>query len=102
MKALPLNSSHETGRIVGLDRLGDRLNLGSIVRIIHDGAIFAALLVILGAFVIGYALGHEYRGGHVGIGTWHGTAQRNIAAAMVVATEGLDDPGCGPFTSGRN
>ena len=48
------------------------------------------LLVILGAFVIGYALGREYRGGHVVLGL--GAAQRNIAAALVVATQGLNDP----------
>lgn len=66
-------------------------NLGNIVRFIDDGAIFAPLLLILGAFVIGYAFGREYRGGHVVLGL--GTAQRNVAAAMVVATEGLDEPG---------
>jgi BASS family bile acid:Na+ symporter len=65
-------------------------NLGGIVRVINDGAIFAPLLVILGAFVIGYALGREYRGGHVVLGL--GAAQRNIAAALVVATQGLNDP----------
>jgi BASS family bile acid:Na+ symporter len=61
--------------------------IGSIVR---EGAIFAPVCLILGAFVLGYAFGREYRGGHVVLGL--GTAQRNIAAATVVATQGLDDP----------
>lgn len=61
-----------------------------IVELLRSGAILAPLLLILGAFVIGYALGREYRGGHVVLGL--GSAQRNIAAAMVVATQGLHDP----------
>jgi bile acid:Na+ symporter, BASS family len=64
-------------------------NLGAIVRIIDRGAILAPFVLILGAFVIGWAFGREYRGGHVVLGL--GTAQRNIAAAMVVATQGVDD-----------
>lgn len=64
-------------------------NFGGIVRFINRGAIFAPFIVILGAFGIGWAFGREYRGGHVVLGL--GTAQRNIAAAMVVATQGLDD-----------
>ncbi|WP_373047151.1 bile acid:sodium symporter family protein [Vulgatibacter sp.] len=59
-------------------------------RLIGEGAILAPLVVILGAFAIGYLLGREYRGGDVVLG--FGTAQRNIAAAMVVATQGLGDP----------
>ena len=65
-------------------------NVGGIVRIISKGVIFAPLAVILGAFAIGWVLGREYRGGHVVLA--FGTAQRNVAAAMVVATRGLDDP----------
>ncbi|HVG62292.1 MAG TPA: hypothetical protein VNA24_27255 [Hyalangium sp.] len=65
-------------------------HFGGIVRIINQGAIFAPLVVILGAFAIGWVFGREYRGGHVVLGL--GTGQRNIAAAMVVATQGLDDP----------
>jgi bile acid:Na+ symporter, BASS family len=65
-------------------------NLRGMVRIAANGAILAPMAVILGAFVIGYALGREYRGGHVVLGL--GAAQRNIAAALVVATQGLDDP----------
>lgn len=62
----------------------------ALVRIIDEGAILAPLMLIPGAFAIGWAFGREYRGGHVVLGL--GSAQRNIAAAMVVATQGLDDP----------
>lgn len=65
-------------------------HFGEVVHIIGRGAIFAPLALILGAFAIGWVFGREYRGGHVVLGL--GTAQRNIAAAMVVATQGLDDP----------
>jgi len=65
-------------------------NLDGIWRLMAAGAIFAPVLFILGAFLIGYAMGNESRGGHVVLGL--GTAQRNVAAAMVVATQGLDDP----------
>jgi BASS family bile acid:Na+ symporter len=47
-------------------------------------------VLILGAFAIGWVFGREYRGGHVVLAL--GTGQRNIAAAMVVATQGVDDP----------
>jgi BASS family bile acid:Na+ symporter len=64
-------------------------NLGGIMRLINTGAIVAPLVLILGAYAIGWVFGREYRGGHVVLAL--GTAQRNIAAAMVVATQGLDD-----------
>jgi bile acid:Na+ symporter, BASS family len=65
-------------------------HFGGIVRIIGRGAIVAPFVLILSAFAIGWVFGREYRGGHVVLGL--GTGQRNIAAAMVVATQGLDDP----------
>ena len=54
-------------------------------------AILAAMLVIGGAFAIGYALGGASSERRVVFGL--GTAQRNIAAATVVATEVFRDPG---------
>lgn len=67
------------------------VNFRGVVRIINTGAIFAPLILILGAFGIGWVSGREYREGHVVLGL--GTGQRNIAAAMVVATQGVGDPG---------
>jgi len=46
--------------------------------------------MIAGAFVIGYGLGGRRRQAREVLGL--GTAQRNIAAAMVVATESFHDP----------
>lgn len=65
-------------------------NFRGIVQIISRGAFVSPLLLVLGALALGYVLGRDYRGGHVVLGL--GTGQRNIAAAMVVATQGLHDP----------
>lgn len=49
----------------------------------------AAVIVILGAFVIGYALGSSrHRREVLGLGT----AQRNISAATIVASQSFDEP----------
>ncbi len=51
--------------------------------------VVAAVIVILGAFVIGYALGSSrHRREVLGLGT----AQRNISAATIVASQSFDDP----------
>lgn len=65
-------------------------NVSGVRRLINEGAILAPVLVILGSFCIGWALGRPYRGGDVILGL--GTAQRNVAAAMVAAAQGLEDP----------
>lgn len=52
--------------------------------------VLAAVLAILGAFVIGYGFGGGKRHRRETLGL--GTAQRNIAASMVVATQSFDDP----------
>jgi BASS family bile acid:Na+ symporter len=65
-------------------------NLQGILNVIGRGAIFAAFLIIGGAFLIGYALGSSVRRTRGVLGL--GTAQRNIGAATVVATQGFDDP----------
>ena len=54
------------------------------------GAILAALLFIAGAFVIGYLLGMTGRGTREELGL--ATAQRNVAAATVIATQSFGDP----------
>lgn len=65
------------------------LNFREIIRLFGAGAILAAALAVAGAFVIGYALGSN-RDRRIVLG--FGTAQRNIAAAMVVARESFGDP----------
>lgn len=65
-------------------------NLEEILSVFGTGAILAAILFIAGAFVIGYFLGITGRGTREELAL--GTAQRNIAAATVVATQSLGDP----------
>ncbi len=65
-------------------------NFGRIMGVFGTGAILAALLFIAGAFVIGYLLGMTGRGTREELGL--ATAQRNVAAATVVATQSFGDP----------
>ena len=65
-------------------------NFGRILNVFGTGAILAELLFIAGAFVIGYLLGMTGRGTREELGL--ATAQRNIAAATVVATQSFGDP----------
>ena len=66
-------------------------NLERARSILGSGGILAAILLISGAFVIGYALGGQKieNRGVVALAT----AQRNIAAATVVATQSFEDSG---------
>jgi predicted Na+-dependent transporter len=65
------------------------LNFQAILGVFGTGAILGALVVIGGAFGLGYLLGRP------GVRTREvmglGTAQRNIAAATVVATQSFDN-----------
>jgi len=66
-------------------------NLEDILDIFGEGAILAALLVIVAAFLSGYLLGG--RDPELRLVLGFATSQRNVAAAMVVATQGFsDDP----------
>ncbi len=67
------------------------LNLPSIIGMLGSGALAAAFLLTLGAFVIGYTLGGKDPARRAVLGL--GTAQRNVAAAMVVASRAFEDPG---------
>ncbi len=65
-------------------------NFGRILNVFGTGTILAALLFIAGAFLLGYLLGMTGRGTREELGL--ATAQRNIAAATVVATQSFGDP----------
>jgi len=66
-------------------------NLSAMLAIIGTGGFIAALLFLAGAFVIGYFLGGQDAPTRSVLGL--GTAQRNLAAALVVATANFaDDP----------
>ena len=65
-------------------------NFGRILNVFGTGAILAAVLFITGSFGVGYLLGMTGRGTREEMGL--ATAQRNIAAATVVATQSFGDP----------
>jgi bile acid:Na+ symporter, BASS family len=68
------------------------LNLSTVLGVFGTGAIAASLLFIAGAFGIGWVLGGVF-GEHLRDEMALGTAQRNFAAALVVATQAFDAPG---------
>lgn len=106
---LPLVIGHVADRVLGgwLDRLLPPLgqltnvalvllvvstlitNLRRIVGVFGTGALLVAFLFIVGAFAIGYVLGMTGRGTREELAL--ATAQRNIAAATVVATQAIDN-----------
>ncbi|WP_207913885.1 bile acid:sodium symporter [Micromonospora sp. KC213] len=63
-------------------------NIPTITDLFTKGAIVPPLVVIAGGFVIGYLLGGKDRNAREVLGL--GTAQRNISAATVMATQGFD------------
>jgi bile acid:Na+ symporter, BASS family len=63
-------------------------NLHELIRILKTGAVVAGVLLILGAFAVGYLLSPRERSAVLGLGT----AQRNVAGAMVIASRDFTDP----------
>jgi BASS family bile acid:Na+ symporter len=63
-------------------------NPHELIGIVKTGAIAAGLLLIAGAFAAGYLLSRRERSAVLGLGT----AQRNVAGAMVVASRDFGDP----------
>jgi predicted Na+-dependent transporter len=63
-------------------------NFRELIRITQTGAVLAGVLLIVGAFVIGFLMSRRERSVVLGLGT----AQRNIAGAMVIASRDFDDP----------
>lgn len=64
-------------------------NWGSVTSVFGERVIIAAILFIIGSFVIGFSLGTvDARKDEIGLAT----AQRNIAAATVVATSAVANP----------
>jgi predicted Na+-dependent transporter len=66
------------------------LSWRSLLSTIGSGAILAAALLIIGAFLIGWLLAGKERTMRPVLGL--GTGQRNVAAALVVAGGNFSDP----------
>jgi BASS family bile acid:Na+ symporter len=62
-------------------------NAHELVRIVKSGAVVAGVLLIVGAFAVGYLLSRHDRSAVLGLGT----AQRNVAGAMVIAARDFSD-----------
>jgi predicted Na+-dependent transporter len=65
------------------------VNFEEIIDTIGTGGIAAALIVLVGAFVVGFALGGDPEEQRSVVGL--GTAQRNLSAAIVVAAQNFSD-----------
>lgn len=79
-----------TASLIAVVGLTCTVNLPAIVGVFRTGAIPAALLLLAGAFVIGYAFGGFSGGTRGELG--FNTAQRNYAAALVVARDTFNNP----------
>jgi len=87
----PHMATTSTAAMVVLMVLGLVLNFSSIVGIIGTGGIAAILVFLIGALVMGYFMGGS--DGNIRSVLGLGTAQRNLSAAIVVATQNFsDDP----------
>lgn len=87
----PIANMASSLALVMLVALTFLVNFQAILDTFGTGAIAAAFLVIGGAFTLGYLIGGSDAGKRDVIAL--ATAQRNMAAATVVATQSFDDPG---------
>lgn len=90
-RALPFFQKTSTIALVVLILATILVNLDGILEIFGTGAILAAAIVIAGAFGIGFLFGAPGRAAREVLAL--GTGQRNVAAAMVVASEAVEIPG---------
>jgi len=67
------------------------LNIRSVLQVFGTGGILAGLLFLAAGYGIGWLLGGPSADIRTVVGL--GTAQRNIAAALVVGSQSFDDPG---------
>jgi BASS family bile acid:Na+ symporter len=88
-RLLPLLKKVSSVALVVLVATTVLTNYHSVLSVFGTGAILAALLVITGAFTTGYLIGGLDIAERRVIAL--GTAQRNIAAAMVVASQSFED-----------
>ena len=90
-RLLPILNKASSAALVVLVATTVLTNYESLLSVFGTGAILAALLVIASAFAAGYLLGGGSDPAERGVIAL-GTAQRNIAAATVVATQSFGNP----------
>jgi bile acid:Na+ symporter, BASS family len=76
--------------LIALIALQVLLNVRSVAAVFGTGGILAGVLFLAVGFAVGWLLGGSARETRSVLGL--GTAQRNIAAALVVANQSFDDP----------
>ena len=79
--------------LIALMALQTLLNVRSVVAVFGTGGILAGVLFLGVGVAAGWALGGSTRDTRSVLGL--GTAQRNIAAALVVANQSFEDPNVG-------
>jgi predicted Na+-dependent transporter len=63
-------------------------NVQDLISIVKGGAVVTGVLLVAGAFAMGFLLSRLERSAVLGLGT----AQRNVAGAMVIASRDFNDP----------
>ena len=89
-KAKPFFDKASNLSLIALMALQTLLNVRSVVAVFGTGGILAGVLFLAVGFAAGWLLGGSARETRSVLGL--GTAQRNIAAALVVANQSFDDP----------
>lgn len=87
-RLVPIGGKVATGALVVVVVATFGANLPELLRIVKTGALAAAVLLVVGAFAAGYLLSRRERSAVLGLGT----AQRNVAGAMVIASRDFTDP----------
>jgi BASS family bile acid:Na+ symporter len=87
-RLVPIGGKVATVALVVLIVAAFGANLHELMRIVKTGAVAAGGLLTLGAFAVGYLLSSRERGAVLGLGT----AQRNVAGALVIASRDFTDP----------
>jgi BASS family bile acid:Na+ symporter len=87
-RVVPIGGKVSTIAVVVVMAATFGANVQEVATIVKTGAIAGGMLLILGAFVVGFLLSRRERSAVLGLGT----AQRNVAAAMVLAAQDFKDP----------
>jgi bile acid:Na+ symporter, BASS family len=87
-RLVPIGSKASTVAVVAVIVFTFAANLPELIRIVKTGAVIVGVLLVLGAFAVGFLLSRRERGSVLGLGT----AQRNVAAALVLASRDFSDP----------